>query len=753
MKTIKERITEFREKYSEIDQTHFPKVILTWDKTINKEKKPVFYMTYTGKVSFIAPKCMHDAAENYLQHRPCYIGNYYSYAGTNPPVYYLGYSGEFLRAMYLKEDKKLKVLEASQCIMDTHRAKNGEEIRKWERDNYTSTIYFVDGEKIPYDENGNIVNDYHFSIYRRGWNHGYQSEFVSLKSWVKYITDGLNSHKNHLDFAHFAQNTLMIENGYVINPHLNYAIAEWLSYCLPTSKDGPKALLVTKLNNEIKKNCLNAKAITSDIYFSTDLKTFVYADIIDSYLVFRYISVFEPKIALESYRVFISDKNKVIASRWNGNCWIPCKIRAKRYYYGGTDEKVINPEKIKEFPITKYLVDTVMNNYEENLWIDKIIKLSHSPILEKFLKSKFSNVGKMLDSFCENGEDSKVLSTLFAPLPKTNSSNLCAKTGLNKIQMQILNETFEEYINPNQRYYNRADYKNLIIILKKMLKTNDVSHISAKDFTNMLELCKVLGNHPVFDDLKILDEILETTEDCLKFWKRIYKIGKSIPVVEERGYYMTTYTGGIPEAWEGVRDSLRSWHNLPETVRPVFNIRLKSNSDIKRQHDSLIELNRTNEELIRQERDKEFKHKLELIDKNRKKYEYEDNKYIICLPKVPSDLTYEGSQLHHCVGGYINMHTSGNTTIFFLREKVYPNTPFYTIEVAGIGKTKDIRVVQIHGFGNKWLGNNPEAIPTVMRWLKKNKISCRDEILLSTSKGYCSNGAELVEKPVIDELK
>ena len=55
-------------------------------------------------------------------------------------------------------------------------------------------------------------------------------------------------------------------------------------------------------------------------------------------------------------------------------------------------------------------------------------------------------------------------------------------------------------------------------------------------------------------------------------------------------------------------------------------------------------------------------------------------------------------------------------------------------------------IVQIHGFGNKWLGNNPEAIPTVMRWIAANNLHCTDEILLSTAKGYYSGNASLVEK-------
>ena len=61
----------------------------------------------------------------------------------------------------------------------------------------------------------------------------------------------------------------------------------------------------------------------------------------------------------------------------------------------------------------------------------------------------------------------------------------------------------------------------------------------------------------------------------------------------------------------------------------------------------------------------------------------------------------------------------------------------------------DKRIVQIHGFGNRWLGNNQEAIPTVVRWLRKNDIKCDNSILTCTAIGY-GRVDNYIEMPIVD---
>lgn len=190
-------------------------------------------------------------------------------------------------------------------------------------------------------------------------------------------------------------------------------------------------------------------------------------------------------------------------------------------------------------------------------------------------------------------------------------------------------------------------------------------------------------------------------------------------------------------------DTMRAWRSLnwPRPTLPNISI-----SELQRLHDLYTAMSNEQfrqrqamyaEETRKQEerRRKDNKLKLEF----RQQLNYEDENYLIRLPVDGDEIQQEGMSLHHCVGGYAHEHSIGSTTIMFLRKKSEPDKPFYTIEVEiGVadGKVAGLRIRQIHGFGNRYLGNDPEAIPTVVRWLRQNNIECDEAILTSTSTQY-----------------
>ena len=74
-------------------------------------------------------------------------------------------------------------------------------------------------------------------------------------------------------------------------------------------------------------------------------------------------------------------------------------------------------------------------------------------------------------------------------------------------------------------------------------------------------------------------------------------------------------------------------------------------------------------------------------------------------PESSEDIIFEGSVLHHCVGGYVARHAEGKTNILFIRKKTAPDTPFFTVEVSN-----ELRIIQCHGYRNEAENPKPEEI-------------------------------------------
>lgn len=147
--------------------------------------------------------------------------------------------------------------------------------------------------------------------------------------------------------------------------------------------------------------------------------------------------------------------------------------------------------------------------------------------------------------------------------------------------------------------------------------------------------------------------------------------------------------------------------------------------ELKRRHDELAEeLNKRREEQQRK-RDKEaaarqaeaMRQKYpgyeELLQEIKQKYEYDNDTYLIRVPKDFMEITAEGMALHHCVGNterYFDRIVSRETYICFLRQQSSPETPYYTIEVEPGGTIRQHRgeydeepdIEQIKPFLREW---------------------------------------------------
>ena len=95
----------------------------------------------------------------------------------------------------------------------------------------------------------------------------------------------------------------------------------------------------------------------------------------------------------------------------------------------------------------------------------------------------------------------------------------------------------------------------------------------------------------------------------------------------------------------------------------------------------------------------------------------EDENYLVVAPKNPAELAKEGTELRHCVKGYIDRVSRGITNIMFIRTKAEPNVPFFTVEVSN-----ENEIEQIHGFSNRNLETEPDLEPFVKKWMKECKL-------------------------------
>lgn len=100
-------------------------------------------------------------------------------------------------------------------------------------------------------------------------------------------------------------------------------------------------------------------------------------------------------------------------------------------------------------------------------------------------------------------------------------------------------------------------------------------------------------------------------------------------------------------------------------------------------------------------------------DKLRKALAWKGDDLGIFVPESLSELTYEGSELRHCVGSYKREVAQGLEGILFLRKLSSPDVPYYTIDVVK-GEDGKYRVRQCHGKCN--CQPTPEIIDALDKW-------------------------------------
>lgn len=119
------------------------------------------------------------------------------------------------------------------------------------------------------------------------------------------------------------------------------------------------------------------------------------------------------------------------------------------------------------------------------------------------------------------------------------------------------------------------------------------------------------------------------------------------------------------------------------------------------------------EKYIENERYYNF-HYLQYFNSRRRRYEYENEKYQMIVPKDISDLLREAAKQHNCLYKYIWSVAAGNIVILFMKDKAAPSKSLVTVEV------KENAVVQAYRAFNK-LPNEQEQ-RFIEEFAKKKKL-------------------------------
>lgn len=411
----------------------------------------------------------------------------------------------------------------------------------------------------------------------------------------------------------------------------------------------------------------------------------------------------------EEERVFISAKGKPTVMKKYGDKWRIASNITKKW----DTTNIINIDKIVEWKPLKYIAGCIADNDKDKT--RTIITLLRHPIVEMLSKSGYTEVAKYI---ADNGTVAANIKNIFGT--KESKGSIYKQLGVNKYTLNKFEQTIKS---DDRNYYHYSHYDWIIKTIKNVYGMEDISDLSQESIDlvwGVIENDSHIINN-LFGRGWYTRRQLELTEKQRKFFIRLCKINQKS-------------NEDVVRIYADINRLKNAILNMPDIDITDFH----NENEIMRIHDNLIRI----EEIEHQNRQaaydarkkKELEEQQKKFDKLQKerveKYELTGEKFCIRMPKNLTEIVTEGHILGHCVAGYTNTHATGATNIIFLRKKDAEDIPFYTIEI------RDGRVIQIHGKHNRWLGNDPEAIPFVYGWLKQLGVKFDNKVLLNKGTGY-----------------
>ena len=452
-------------------------------------------------------------------------------------------------------------------------------------------------------------------------------------------------------------------------------------------------------------------------YPQADERYVVIFKILDEhYCVFRVFN----ETRREFMRIFVDHNGKPVVSHktWGCDLWkLAAQIRS--WTVNETGSVYLTGDSLEDWKPIKYIKDIIDWHHAKCLQ-ELIVTLRH-PIIETLIKSGYSGLAYELSSYNEVAANLK--NYLYSY--KEGSGSLYKILGVNKHILKAVEEVGggkeKMIIHDLKQLYGESEYNADISTLSK--ETVDLAVKGLAAIAGRTSLGAIAGRE---------DHRIHAVE-----WLDISPAEKADI---EKLFRMRERTDDF-DAVAMYADIVKLYYRLPDAQREEIDIHnFDSPDSMRRLHDSLVVLTNQLAEYRGNVSEATFKKFEKLQEERIEKFEKKGDKFSIILPKMLGEITTEGQVLNHCVGGYLDRHAQGYTTIMFLRKNEALSTPFYTIEV-----DNNNTIVQIHGKHNRWLGNDPEAIPFVYEWISERGLQCSNRILLSTATGYHNDGGSLDE--------
>lgn len=593
---------------------------------------------------------------------------------------------------HYRYDAETELMECSYAVLSCLTPKEND-CRHWK---YAERYFIPKEEKQIYDINGNIDS---YKVHNT-----YEYTARNAREFLQAFT------KLNCPSESFNEAFMGLTDGHPIVPprfagwtEHHWILTEWIRYN-STPRDLENGKTQRHINKLLERELEDVTSIKGKYYKFRENANRTYHFGYRSYFgyydklgkVFRIFNATSESID-ERYRVYMDGKKFFFANNKTGK-WITNGSFTSAQFYG----EIINMEDVYALPHCEYL------RYIDVKSVYKIVTIMRNPEIEQLCNMGFIDLAKRA---CNYEYISSGLREMICE-PDKKKKNVCARYHLTRNQLEVINNSLSSH--------NVWGQNDKIKQIQFLLGVKDLSHIDIDSFKKYYNVdtgyrYRMFEMMPVEERKKVFIRIANMNEKHNNALQLMY------------------------DTW-----SMRITGNTDLDVTKI-----RSYDELVRAHDAAMELRRIQDEerrrlyaMAQEERHKELEKKMAKLDEERAKLNYDEEEFFIRLPKNLSEIVNEGHTLHHCVGGYAETHANGSTTIMFLRRKSEPDKPFYTIEI------RNKNIMQIHGFGNCWLGCNPEAIPTVARWLKINDVCCSDQILRGTARGYCGNNI-LVPMPEI----